>query len=465
MLMRLADICAAAGIAVSAEFEALAARGVSMDSRAITAGDLFVCIAGERVDGHDYAAQAVRAGAIAVLAERALELPTDALAPVLVVPDSVKALGQVAHAWRARFTGKVVGVTGSAGKTTVKEVLAQVLTQHGPTARNPLNLNNQIGMPLSLLAATGEERFWVMEAGISKAHDMDELASVLRPDVGLVLNAGAAHSEGLGGRGVAYHKAQLLAGLNGGGLGIASADYPDLVREVRAVCPQATFFSSTGRPVAYRAAYSGVKRDGDVERGVYRLWLDGKTLDVVTPFVGSYGAENAVAIAAAAHALGLSATEIVDGFATASLPQQRFQVRQRGGLRIIDDTYNANPLSMTRMLDAAVEMAMDAGLYAVLGAMGELGDVAQQEHEKLGRHVARSRVRALFWRGSHLEDVRVGLEAENWPGKLYEVQSVEDFVRAWAACAPRGGVVLCKGSRSNRLEELVEVLTACEEVN
>lgn len=437
-------------------------EGMCIDSRAAAPGLCFVCIAGEHVDGHDFAEKAVAAGASAVLAAKPLQLPV----PVLLVEDTVKALGRIAHAWRKRFAGKVVGITGTAGKTTVKEVLAQVLSVRGLTARNALNLNNQIGMPLSMLATSGEEDFWVMEAGISQAHDMGELAPILEPDVALVLNAGAGHTAGLGARGVPWHKAQLLGHVHKGGTALVSSDYPELVREARIVCPQAVFFSISGRPVAYRASYNGPAADGSLGRGQYRLWLDGQPLDVVAPFRGEYGAENAIAIAAVAHVLGLSAQEIAEGFARAELPVQRFQLREVGAWRIIDDSYNANPLSMRRMVEAAGDVAGAAPLYVVLGTMGELGDVAGVEHERLGRMVAQSGVQAVFWKGAHFEDVREGLMAEKFSGLVCAVRSVQEFEDEWKRAALKSGVVLCKGSRSNMLEEMVKVLAVrCEETS
>ena len=455
MRMMLSEIRAALGLSpqdVAASGGDVLVTKVCSDSRQVQPGSLFVCIAGEQVDGHDFVAAAAASGAVAVLVSR----PVDCAIPQLLVPDTVQTLGALAHAWRCRFGGKVVGITGTAGKTTVKEVLAQVLSVRGLTARNALNLNNQIGMPLSLLAASGEEEFWVMEAGISQPHDMQELAPVLQPDVALVLNAGAGHTEGLGERGVAWHKAQLLAHVAAHGIALVSSDYPELVREARVTCPQARFFTITGRPVPYRASYGGASADG--ERGVYRLWLDGTALDVTAPFRGEYGAENAIAVASVAHILGLSAAEIAEGFDRAVLPQQRFQARTLGSWRLIDDSYNANPLSMRRMVEAAADMAGAAPLYAVLGEMGELGDVAAQEHEKLGRLLARSGVQAIFWKGAHFEHVCDGLEAEKYALPLFAVRDAHDFMAQWQKAALKPGVVLCKGSRSNRLEVLVEEL-------
>lgn len=460
--MTLAQVCAALGQSVPSSGQPdLPLTGADMDSRTVGRGDIFFCIKGERVDGHDFAARAVEAGAGLVVAER--PLPGVTHAPVVVVEDSVMALGRVAHAWRERFTGTLVAVTGSAGKTTVKEMLAQVLSQHAPTAKNALNRNNQIGMPLSLLKATGEERFWVMEAGISHAHDMDELGAILCPDVALVLNAGGAHAAGLGERGVAWHKARLLHHLRPDGLGFACADYTDLRREALAAYPQVRLFSTQDTTCPLYATACGSDAAG---KGLYALRLPAtgegaRELLVTTPFRGGYGAENALAVAAVAAALGLSDAEITAGFATATLPEQRFEQVRCGDWLVINDSYNANPLSMRRMLEAARELAKDRPLVAVLGAMGELGDTAEREHGALGERLAAAGVCAVYWRGDFAAVVEQGLRAAGGKAPFVTCKDAADFATAWRALNVPGGVVLCKGSRSNALEEFVAVM--CEE--
>lgn len=455
---------------------------VATDSRAVVPDSLFVCVSGSRVDGHDFAAKAVEQGAGAMLASR--PLPHIAV-PVFVVPDTVRALGSLAALWRDRTRARVVGVTGSAGKTTVKETLARVLSLAGKTARNALNNNNQIGMPRAVLNTDGDEDFWVMEAGISQPGDMDDLGAVLRPDLALVLNAGAAHTEGLGDKGVAWHKARLLSYLAKGGKGLVSADYPDLAREARATGADIRFFSSAGQDAAFRASYlgaapvaagEGAAGDGAgvaASRGKYRLWLDGTELDVIAPFRGEYGAENVAAVAAAAHMLGVDASTIAQGLADARMPAQRFNQVQVGSWLLIDDTYNANPLSMRRMLEAAAEQAGSRPFVAVLGAMLELGAQAAAEHEELGRHLARLKPAAVIWKGSCAEDVRRGLDMAGYAGVWQAVADAEDFAKVWrdlqshkleASASACGGVALFKGSRSNRLETLVSVLTNGREV-
>ena len=431
-------------------------RGAASDNREVKAGDIFAAIVGERTDGHSFARAAVEAGAAAVLAERD---PFDGenVAPVLVVENTVRALGLLGHAWRESFGGKVAGITGTAGKTTTKELLAHILSMHGKTAKNRMNLNSQIGMPISMMAADGDEMFWVMEAGISHPNDMDELGPVMEPDLAIILNVGTGHALGLGGRGTAYYKSRLLAHIRKGGQALVSADYEDLVREARAVRPDAVFFSTQGRAVPYRAGYLGLDENG---RGNYRLWLDGEELDVSCALSGSYAAENIIAAAAAARLFGLSCEEIRKGVESAPFPAQRFARHEVPGWTVIDDTYNANPLSAARMIEAAAELAKGRAFVCVMGAMGELGDVAAAEHRKLGRILAESGCAAVFWTGGHEGDVEEGLREARFSGFFAPVPQPSDFLPAlegWEKSRHDGrkGLVLFKGSRVNRMERLV----------
>ena len=433
-IVRAVDGSAVAGAAPCGIVE-----GVGTDSRVVKPGSLFVCIPGETFDGHDFAVKAIEAGAAALLVSRN---PFDAVPPVplILVEDTVKALGKLSHCWRERLgETRVIGLTGTAGKTTVKELLAQVMSRRGLTAKTHMNLNNQIGLPLSMLAATGEEAFWVMEAGISHPNDMDELGAILEPDLALILNVGPGHAAGLGDRGTAHYKSKLLAHLAPGGTAIISADYPDLAREARAVRQELVFFSTSGRQVDYRAAY--VVPAGE-DKGLFRLWLDGVSIDVEAPFRGAFGAENVIAVAAVA---------LIEG----------------DGVYILDDSYNANPLSFSRMLEAAAEMAgdhADRPLVCVLGEMGELGSLSEDEHRNLGRLVADIKPRLVCWKGGHLEEFEDGLHAGRYGGAFCPVTSAEDMFKGLAACdlGSGGGVILFKGSRSNKLETLVSAFTEAQ---
>ena len=430
--------------------------GACTDNRRVAPGDIFVAIPGEKADGHDFAASAVKAGAAAVLAERD-PFRGEPLAPVLLAENSVAALGRMARAWRKTFGGRVAGITGTAGKTTTKELLANILAVHGKTAKNRMNLNSQIGMPVSMLSADGDEKFWVMEAGISRPDDMDELGPILEPDLAVILNVGPGHALGLGDKGTAYYKSRLLAHLAPGGRALVSADYGDLAKEALALRPDTIFFSITGKDVPYRARYLGLDETG---RGNYGLWLDGEELTVQSALSGPYAAENIIAAAAAARLFGLSAEEIKKGVADAPFPAQRFARHELPGWTLIDDTYNANPLSARRMLEAAAELAQGKDLVCVMGAMGELGSVAEEEHRALGRELAGTGCRAVFWLGAHAAEVEEGLKSLSFAGFFAALSGPEDFLPAFghwekSRAAQRPGLVIFKGSRVNRMERLV----------
>lgn len=479
MRMSLAEILAAtggrlAGAAApqSASLSETVVTAVTADSRKAGPGALFVCLPGEKADGHDFAPAAAAQGAAAILARRdpfaaltqASAVPQAGPVPVILVEDPLLALGRLAAQWRDRTRATVIGITGTAGKTTIKEVLAQVLeaAHPGRVSRNKLNFNNQLGLPLSMLEGAADDRFWVMEIGISQPQDMDELGAILRPDLALVLNVGDAHTEGLGERGVAWHKARLLHYARPGGSCLVCADYPDLLAQARLHTAKLVTFSGQGAQATYRARYLGPEGDS---AGRYLLEGTGQggkdwALELRAPFRGGFGAENVAAIGAAALELGLGAEELVRGLAAAVLPQQRFSVIRHGAWIILDDSYNANPLSMHRMLEAAADLA--AGPFVcVLGEMGELGSVAEDAHRQLGEKVAASGASALFWKGGHTAALRKGLDSAGFCGPVCEVTGERaDFLAALDTHLPHlsGGLVLFKGSRANKLEILVQAL-------
>ncbi|MBI5520538.1 MAG: UDP-N-acetylmuramoyl-tripeptide--D-alanyl-D-alanine ligase [Desulfovibrio sp.] len=424
-------------------------NAVRTDSRAVATGDLFFCLKGERFDAHDFAADVARAGAIAIVANR--ELPGIAC-PVILVEDTEKALGWLARDWRDRFAkngGTVVAVTGTAGKTTVKELLAQTLASVFPVAKNHKNFNNQVGLPLSILAATGEERAWVMEAGISKPHDMAELGEIIAPDLALVLNIGPAHLEGLGDiSGVARAKASLLKHLKHGGMGLCSMDYPELWAEARAILPGVHGFSARDSFAKFYARFEEALPGG---RGLFEIIVDGQAFWAELPACGAHFAENAAAVAGACHLLGLTTEQMTAGLSAAALPDQRFCCVEAGGWRVLDDTYNANPLSMRRSIEAARLMAGEGALVLVLGDMKELGAGAALAHRELGAVIADAKPEAVFFQGEFAAEVAAGsglaVTAVTGPDQVLE-----------ALRGLSGGVALVKGSRSCRMEVYAKAL-------
>ena len=435
-------------------------EAVRIDSRAVIPGCLFVCVPGARLDGHHFAAEAVAKGAAAVLADRPLSgLPEGT--PVLLVRDTVAALGKLARAWRESAEAKLVAVSGSAGKTTVKELCAAILAKVGSTAKNYKNYNNRIGLPLSMLEAEATDRFWVMELGISAPGEMAPLAAIAEPDIAVIHNVGPAHLEALGDvAGVAAEKTQLFKALRPGGVALASMDYPELWDAALAACPRVRGMSvrgqGAGHAAPYRAKYLGAISEG---RGRFFLKLGDLELEAVTPLTGGHFAENILAAAAAAHILGAGEKQIVAGLETAVMPEQRFLCRRQGCYTLIDDTYNANPLSMRRAIASAAEAAKDKPLVLVLGEMREMGAHAVEEHARLGEIAGASGAKAVFFHGNYADAVGEGLTRAGFSGRFAVVDTPDAFVEAATPLGLDCGVLLFKGSRSMRMEEYLAAFT------
>ncbi|MDR0828380.1 MAG: UDP-N-acetylmuramoyl-tripeptide--D-alanyl-D-alanine ligase [Desulfovibrio sp.] len=447
-------------------------RGAQVDSRLLRPGDIFFCLEGKNADGHDFAMAAAQAGAAAVVAGRDPFLSATqknageeaALPPLLLVPNVQAALLRLASCHRGTCTARVVGVTGTAGKTSVKDALFTTLERQKATERSLKNFNNQIGLPLSMLDASEDAAFWVMEAGISRRGDMEELAAVLRPDLALLLNVGDGHLEGLGEDGVAAQKALLLDYIQPGGLALLSADYPELDRECAARA--ATFADknikclrfSIKNPQAFCfAEYLG--KAG--ERGSrYRVRIGDAQTELTAPFLGAYGAENVAAVTAAAFCLGLSLADITAGLGSAALPQGRFKPEQCGGYIIIDDSYNSNPLSAERMLQSAAAMAREAGLplLLVLGEMLELGEKSAAAHTRLGEAAAAAGPEIIFWKGGREDSLRTGLQKGGYKGATRRFDTAARFADLMRENAPGKALLLFKGSRANHLDEAAQSL-------
>lgn len=427
---------------------------VRTDSRAVGTGDLFVCLPGENFDGHNFAAQAADNGAIAVVAERPLP-EVFGRVPVLIVRDSLAAIGRLGAFWRTRTKAQVVAVTGSAGKTSVKEMLAAILSEVGETAKNYKNFNNQLGVPMCMLEFTGEERFWVVELGISMPHDMNELGAIVRPDFAVINNIGPAHLEGLGDiDGVARCKTDILDFVAEGGRAFVSMDYPELWEKATSRFAETVGFSAKDRSARFTARYLGAGEKG----GRYELCLDGQTVELDVPFCGAYFAENILAAATAAYELGAGMPEIERGLMKARLPEHRNACISAGGFMLVDDTYNANPLAMQRAVEGAAEMAGDRPLVLVLGEMRELGSGAAEHHRHLGETIVKVGATAVFYSGGQSEAVSAGLGNGSYGGTFSVLGEPAAFPEAFSGLGLQGGVVLFKGSRSTKMERYVQSL-------
>lgn len=421
---------------------------VTSDSRAIVAGDLFVAIKGEYFDGHDFVADAIKQGAVGALVSREFAATHPAL-PLIVVADTRLALGALAAAWRARFTLPLIGVTGSNGKTTVKEMCAAILrTQGGEVLATIGNLNNDIGLPLTLLKLRATHAAAVIEMGMNHAGEIDYLTRLAKPTVAVVINAQRAHLAGLGTvQDVGLAKGEIFAGLDAAGIAVFNADdaQAELWHTLAQNNLQLTF---------------GMRAAADV-RGEFVAHGFGGTLYLNTPWgvtdiplgvPGMHNAMNACAAAAATLATGVTLEMVTQGLAGFQGVKGRLQRRvgQRGAL-IMDDTYNANPDSMRAAID--VLAGIPGRRIFVMGDMGEAGEAAAQFHDEIGGYAKSHGIDRLLCLGELSEAA-----ARNFGEGGEHFAHVETLIKILRTELDEHTTVLVKGSRFMRMERVVQAI-------
>jgi UDP-N-acetylmuramoyl-tripeptide--D-alanyl-D-alanine ligase len=455
--MTLAEIAAVVGGAVLPGDESVEVSGAAfVDSRTPVRGGLFVAIEGEHVDGHDYAAAAVHAGAAAALARRRVE------APCVVVADPVVAVGQLARHVRAALPDVVtVGITGSQGKTSTKDLIAQILETAGPTVATAGSLNNEIGTPLTLLRADESTTFLIVEMGARGRGHIEYLAAMAAPSVGVVLNVGIAHIGEFGSKAdIALAKGELVEALPSSGVAVLNADDPlvDAMRS-RTVAPVSTFGAADGADV--RVVDARLDDDGQV---VFALVIDGRRHDLSLALVGLHQAQNAAAAAATALACGLSPEAVVHALATVRARSRwRMELTETpSGVIVLNDAYNANPDSMRAALETLADLGRrrpGSRTVAVLGEMRELGDSADPEHEAVGTLAAVLGIDLLVVVGEPARSVHTGAVASSaWGGEAVWVPDVDAARAAVEGVVRPGDVVLVKASRAVGLERVGEAL-------
>ncbi len=434
---------------------------VVIDSRQVEAGSLFAAFDGEHVDGHDYAGRAVAAGAAAVLAARPVGVPA------IVVPDVEKALGALARAVVERLGTDVVALTGSAGKTSTKDLIAQVLQAHAPTVWTPGSLNNEIGLPLTALKATRETRHLVLEMGARGIGHIAYLTHLTPPRIGLVLNVGTAHIGEFGGREqIAQAKGELVEALPAeaeGGIAVLNADDP-LVRAMSARTKARTVLFGEADDAEIRATEVRMTPGG---QPAFTLHTPTGCSDVTLRLYGEHHVSNALAAAAVAHVLGMSVEEIATALSGAgTLSRWRMEVTERAdGVTIVNDAYNANPESMRAALRALAAMggaarANGGRTWAVLGPMAELGDASLAEHDAVGRLAVRLNVSKLVAVGGREASwLQLGAYNEgSWGEESVHVSDAQAAVDLLRSELRPGDVVLVKASRSIGLERVALAL-------
>ncbi len=437
--------------------------GVSTDSRTCQAGELFVPLRGERHDGHAYIPKVLDRGVRGVMVENRIlghngflsQLPQDVTA--VAVADTLAALGDLAQAWRRHFAIPVVSLTGSCGKTTAKEMIAQVLAPYYRVLKNDLNLNNLIGMPQTLLQLDGTYEAAVVEMGMNRFGEIRRLTEISQPTVGVLLNVYPAHTEGVGCiEGVARAKGELIQGLFPNATLVYNAD------DLRVACQAGGF---KGRRLGF-----GFGPEADVRAlSRHSLGVNGQTIQVSwrgkswtisLGIPGEHQAMNALAAAAVALALGLPAEEATAHLAGFNAIQRRSQLQDLpSGVHLLNDCYNANPGSMATALCTLSELRGSGRAAAALGDMLELGTAAAEAHRELGRQAAQAGLDLLVVYGNHREEVAAGAqEAGLPPPHLFPVATKEEGARLLKDFLRPGDWLLVKGSRSMRMENIIELL-------
>ncbi len=460
--MSLAEIAQAVGGTVGGDPSVtVAVDRTAADSRAVEPGGLFVAVDGDRVDGHDFVAAAVAGGAVAALVAR------DVPEPHVLVDDPVPALGRLARGHvDALLPGLVVvGVTGSSGKTSTKDLLAAVLEPLGPTVAPRGSLNTEVGVPITALVADGHTRHLIVEMGARGLGHVAELCRITPPRIGVVLNIGAAHAGEFGSpEATARAKSELVAALPSAadrGVAVLNADDP-LVTAMSEVTAARVVRFGLGPDADVRAV--DVQLDGSGRPAFSLLAGDHDPVEVTLPLHGAHHVSNALAAAAVALELGATPGEVAAALATA-VPRSRWRmevVERADGVTVVNDAYNANPDSVRAALAALTAMAGERRSWAVLGEMLELGAASTAEHEQVGRLARRAGVARLVVVGEGARAVHSGALAEgavDGEGSIV-VADVPAALELLTHAVQPGDVVLVKASRSSGLEKVAEGLLA-----
>jgi UDP-N-acetylmuramoyl-tripeptide--D-alanyl-D-alanine ligase len=424
---------------------------VTTDSRALTPGALFVALSGPSFDGHDFVAAAAGRGAVAALVERVLPLDL----PQLVVADPLAALSIFAREWRRQFDIPVVGVTGSNGKTTTKELIGAILSQLGDCLITRGNLNNHIGVPLMLMELDATHRYAVIEMGANHQGEIAHLASLAEPGIGIVTNAGAAHLEGFGSlEGVALGKGEMFQSLPANGTAVINADdaYAAMWRENRSADRMLTF--GFEQPADFMAHKVHQVSDTQGFRIDFDLVTPAGTRAATIGLAGLHNLRNALGAAAVAYAVGATLDQIVAGLAAMKTVAGRLELKAAiNGAFLVDDSYNANPGSLKAGIDALA--GFGGKRWLILGDMLELGASADELHAEVGRYARQAGIERLLAVGRHSH---FAVEAFG-PGAQWFADAdalIEEARRSLSA----GVAVLIKGSRANRLERVSAALAA-----
>lgn len=435
--------------------------GVSTDSRSVAEGQLFVALAGPNFDGHDYVSKALVAGAAGALVRQGFSLPQMPEACLFQVSDTLAALGDLAAAWRREHSALVAAVTGSNGKTSTKEMLAGILEQRHRVLKTQGNLNNLIGLPLTVLQMDESHSACVLEMGMSAPGEIARLTQIAAPEVGVVTNVGPAHLGPMGSiKAVALAKTELFRGLDPAATAVVNLDDPLLGPWAKKLACRVLTFGAHPKAQVRLADVSALG-----SRLAFTLSLPGEEpLRVRLAAPGRHNALNAAAAAAAAVALGQGPAAIQAGLEAFAPVKGRLQLgRGFFGFWVLDDTYNANPASLAAGLTALKDIAGVRGRALILGDMLELGPTSPKLHREAGRQAVEAGCRLVLALGQQAKAVAAGaVEAGLAPQAALASASLAELVEAAQELLEEDEVVLVKGSRSMGMERVVRALTTGE---
>jgi len=433
-------------------------RDVVIDSRTVGPGSLFVPLRGSRHDGHAFIENAFTQGAAAVLTEHSDASQMEKYPGALIgVENTLRALGDIAACWRRTFRLPLIGITGSNGKTTTKEMTAAIIGRSRACLKNEGNFNNLIGLPLSVLKLNDAHRAAVLEMGMSEPGEIRRLAEIAAPTIGVITNVGPCHLEQLGSlEAVAGAKGELFEALGPGDVAIVNSD-DERVRTLGA--------ATRARVITFGLAAGDIHaadiRSGDAGGSAFDLYIGNAYVPVRLAMDGAHFISNALAAAAAAHAAGIGIDDIAAGLCASAPVAGRMQRIERGGLRIINDAYNANPVSMRAALTTLAGARGSGRAIAVLGDMLELGERSADYHRETGACAAEQGIDLLFVLGAFSRDVCEGARSAGLPvNRMCAYASLDGLASALADAVRPGDVLLLKGSRRMQLEKLLDLLPA-----
>lgn len=462
-LERIADACNGVYVGPAERAQAVIAGAVT-DSRQVEEDYLFIALKGQRVDGHDFIPEVFEKGALAVLSEHELVNPAG---PYIRVASTLDAMKKLAVFYRQQLQVKVVGITGSVGKTSTKEMLSSILEQRYRVLKTEKNYNNEIGVPLTIFRIREEHEVAVLEMGISDFGEMHRLAEMTRPDICVITNIGWCHLENLGTRdGVLAAKTESFAHLQPEGIAVLNGDDDKLYTKTVVNDKPALFYgmgekamrSWNGVLMAEKSIYATDVENLDLEGMRAVIHTPKGEFAAYIPLPGEHHVYNALAGTAVGLALDLTLEEIAAGIAAVKAIEGRNNVIEKDGVTIIDDCYNANPVSMRASLGVLAHRK--GRRIAVLGDMGELGTEAQALHRYVGEIVAESGIDVLFAAG---ESAREYADAARGSGcEVHYYENVDNMLRELPACVKNGDTVLVKASHFMNFSRVVKLL--CGEI-